>query len=773
MLELFEFQRQASQTIIDRFMEYVPDPIEIGTRSTRRTVPFFQALQAITASGKTAILADAIAGISALLDPAPVVLWLSKGRVVVEQTYANLLPGGKYHHLIDGFDVQAIAEYSADDAKRSSRPCIYFATVGTFNIADREAGNRLIYRCDIDDQDQSTWAALRSRQTDNDSRRPLIVVYDEAHNLTDQQTELLMELQPDAFLLASATMKLPARLGQVVAELKGHGKTNEWLITSVDARAVADAGLIKSTVSLAGYNAPMDQTLGALLADFTRASADAKRVGLEGLPKAIYVANTNIVESNAFHKDDPRQPFFQRQAPPIVIWRYLTEVGKIPASEIAVYCSLSFVKDFPPPSDFVHFKGGEKDYDTFVRGIYRHVIFNLSLQEGWDDPLAYFAYVDKSMESRVQVEQVIGRLLRQPGVRRYSSDRLNTASFFVRVDRGEVFNDLITEVGKKLRTEAPEIRLISKGPGKRPLEEFQPRATRVVPTTAYKPDRALDPIQKALDSLTDYSQDNVNTRAVGSRRIVKQEVGEDQSAGKWENFAYASMVSARWIFQREVLRRFRRALEVASTSDPKFDARMAIGSRAYDHVVLIASQVVEVYLQNVYVVQKSADPYEVGSVICDPEQMEIFAHALHEGYDRLNTLELRFAKAVDEVGLPWCRNPSQSGYGLPLITAGTTRTFYPDFLIWKDDDVYAIDTKGAQTLPDGATRKLLRIEPPRQGNTRLYFRFVSEGTWDPDALTQRNKDGFTRWGVRQDGVRNARHFESIDDAVADALDPQD
>ena len=50
-----------------------------------------------------------------------------------------------------------------------------------------------------------------------------------------------------------------------------------------------------------------------------------------------------------------------------------------------------------------------------MAGDFRHVIFNLSLQEGWDDPLAYFAYIDKSMESNIQVEQIIGRLLRQPG----------------------------------------------------------------------------------------------------------------------------------------------------------------------------------------------------------------------------------------------------------------------------------------------------------------------------------------------------------------------
>lgn len=33
----------------------------------------------------------------------PIVLWVSKAKVVVEQTLANLEDGGKYHHLVDQF----------------------------------------------------------------------------------------------------------------------------------------------------------------------------------------------------------------------------------------------------------------------------------------------------------------------------------------------------------------------------------------------------------------------------------------------------------------------------------------------------------------------------------------------------------------------------------------------------------------------------------------------------------------------------------------------
>lgn len=773
MIELFEFQRQASQTIADRFIEYFADPVETGTRKKHRAVPFFQALQAITAAGKTAILADAVSAIAASLTPAPVILWLSKGKVVVEQTYANLLPGGKYHHLLDGFDVEAIAEYNAEDAKRSNRPTVYFATVGTFNVADKTAGNRLIYRCDIDDQDKSTWDALRARPAIGSGRRPLVVVYDEAHNISDQQTDLLMQLEPDGFLLASATMRLPARLGEVVTELKRGGKKDSWLVTNVDARAVSDAGLVKSTVSLAGYKAPMEETIAALLADMARAEKDAKECGLEGLPKAIYVANTNIVESNAFQRDDPKQPFKQRQAPPIVIWRHLTEAGGVDPASIAVYCSLNFHKDFPPPPEFVHFKGGDKDYDTFVRGNFRHIIFNLSLQEGWDDPLVYFAYIDKSMESRVQVEQLIGRVLRQPGVTHYPAQNLNTAHLYVRVDRGDVFNSLVKEVEKKLASEAPEVRLVATAPGKPSLQSYPPRTKRGVPTTAYDSRQAVAPVGAIIESLSDYrADDGTNTQSEGARILVTHRIGDGSSATEWETFAHASLVSARWVFHREVLRRFRGALDVASTAEGKFDARVSIGSKAYNHIVNIADQVVSAYVENVYLVQKRIDHYLVGPMLGQPDQLKRYKYSLHEGYDRLNSLEQRFAAQLDKARLPWCRNPSQSGYGVPLITIGTTRTFYPDFLVWKDKVVFAIDTKAGNTLPEGAGRKLLRIQPPTGAKDRLIFRFFSEGTWT-GPTEQQKRDGFTIWGIKQDGTRRITHHASLRDAVIAILDPDE
>jgi len=193
LLILKDFQQKASTQIADRFLRYNADPSMTGKAQNLRKVPFFQALASITASGKTVILADAVAAISVALSIEPVIIWLSKGRVVVEQTYVNLSPSGRYNHVLGQMNVATLAEYDSDVVREANNPLLYFATVGTFNQRDKELGDRLIFKTDIEDTaSQSTWQSIKERLNVNNLRRPLLLVYDEAQNLSDQQTDLLL-----------------------------------------------------------------------------------------------------------------------------------------------------------------------------------------------------------------------------------------------------------------------------------------------------------------------------------------------------------------------------------------------------------------------------------------------------------------------------------------------------------------------------------------------------------------------------------------------------
>ncbi|RAF60525.1 hypothetical protein DN546_35505, partial [Burkholderia multivorans] len=119
-----------------------------------------------------------------------------------------------------------------------------------------------------------------------------------------------------------------------------------------------------------------------------------------------------------------------------------------------------------------------------------------------------------------------------------------------------------------------------------------------------------------------------------------------------------------------------------------------------------------------------------------------FQNALHEGYDDLRPFELRFARALDETGLPWARNRSQTGYKIPLVSLGQTVWFFPDFLVWSGDKVLCVDTKGNHLVEGDARRKLLSIQPHKDVSTTVEVKFVTEGTFKADG-TPDGKEGFS------------------------------
>lgn len=767
MLELFPFQYKAATQVCDRYIEYLGSPVPFAQRGkpTRR-VPFYQALSALTGAGKTAILAESVNQIAATMELAPVVLWLSKGKVVVEQSYANLMDGGKYRHLLGNVEVRPLSEYRPTDVAAATGALVYFGTVGTFNQKDKATSNLRIYTSEVDTMGTSAWAALRTRTDEMGARRPLLVVYDEAQNLSDQQTDLLLELEPDGFLLASATLRFPERFHtQVIAPLKGADYDDDWLVTSIKSSAVVESGLVKSQVVMAGYKSPMEETINDMVADLRQAEQDARAAGVGFLPKAIYVANTNQLASDVKVSDDPAQPFMERQAPPILIWRHLTEVVKIPASEIAVYADLRTDKGYPLPANFNLFNGGDKDYANFTDGDYRHIIFNLALQEGWDDPAVYFAYVDRSMDSTVQITQVIGRVLRQPGAKRYNEDRLNTASFYVRVDENSTFDAVLADVKKGLGGSAPEIRIVSTSPGKRRVEELAPKVKLTVPKAALDNRHAVEALRKSLAIMPDFSNDIVNTLGDGQRRIVTRALGSDSVIDEgWRDTGASSRVSARWVFRREVAREFPPAQTTLDTTGRKFDAMVGIGSIAFSQVAKAAHDAISAYLENVYLNQQRVNDYEVGSVLVDPDKMLTFDYSVHRGYDGLNGLEIQYATALDGLGLPWARNFPRVGYGIPLVTTGDTNKFYPDFLLWTDEAVILLDTKGNFLLLGDAARKLLSITAKAGASRRLEVRFVSVGNWSKDH-ERRSGEGFTLWGLTAGQQLRTQHFDDLDEVA--------
>jgi type III restriction enzyme len=186
-------------------------------------------------------------------------------------------------------------------------------------------------------------------------RRPLLIVYDEGHNLSEQQTEILSELEPDAYLLASATLKLPANFHKAViqpiklwaeeasndyerfAELSALGADGSpdaqlFVTTAISSEKVVSAELVKKAIQFDGTTGAMEKSLDDLHKRLELIKAEISERGLGFSPKAIYVCKTNIADDG--EKDDHSKPFMHRKAPPIRIWRYLVEEKGIPQMKL-------------------------------------------------------------------------------------------------------------------------------------------------------------------------------------------------------------------------------------------------------------------------------------------------------------------------------------------------------------------------------------------------------------------------------------------------------
>lgn len=769
-MELLPFQLAASTQITERFHGYMEDPLAI-TRS--RILPFYQNLSSITGSGKTLILADSVEQIRSRLPVEPIVLWLSKGRVVVWQTLNNLA-NGKYADLVGGFDVKPLLDCKPADVEDGTRGLMLVATVGKFNQKDREQGDRKIFQVGLDVADQSLWNMLRARKDSRGVRRPFLIVYDEGHNLSNQQTELLLDLLPDALIAASATLRIPPALEKIIERLKADkGWSEADLVTSVKSSEVVKSGLVKKQIMLCGYLTPMEIAINELLTDLEKAEAAASRLGLDFSPKAIYVANTNVADGTSTREDMAR-PFAMRQARPILIWRHLVETAGVDPTEIAIYCDLKFDSKFPPPPDFNLFAGGDNDYDRFMSGSFRHIIFNLGLQEGWDDPACSFGYIDKDMGSPDQVTQIIGRVLRQPGAQHYPASVLNTAHFYIRTDEKGVFESIINDVRQKLAGDVPDITLTvtrSTRGGDRPTRPALKH--RQVPTASIDSSLAKQPIADIVKLIPNYLGNTEDTVGTGGRIQVLQTIGKDTAAKEeWVDFEHSNKVTARWVFLRELQKRHRKAAHLCDIEHPKFDVLIEYNSPAAALVREQAGKVADAYIEHSVIVQNALDdPYVVDSIYVDEAKLTKFKNALHEGYSGLNDLEKSFALALDKTKKTWCRNPSQGGYEIPLLDRGSTRTFNPDFLVWTDaKHVVAIDTKGDHLIVEDAGRKLFHIEPVSPG-AYLTVRLVTEGHWSVvNGLPSKSKGklGFTVWSLKQ-GKLHANACADVNAAVKACL----
>ncbi|QTA79835.1 Helicase/UvrB domain-containing protein [Desulfonema limicola] len=106
------------------------------------------------------------------------------------------------------------------------------------------------------------------------------------------------------------------------------------------------------------------------------------------------------------------------------------------------------MNDFKIPEEQIAISTGQtddlKDIDIEMSECdFRYIITVQKLREGWDCPFAYILCSLATMKSPTAVEQITGRILRMPGAKRKTNDKLNSAyAFAVSSNFGLVLNSM-------------------------------------------------------------------------------------------------------------------------------------------------------------------------------------------------------------------------------------------------------------------------------------------------------------------------------------------
>jgi type III restriction enzyme len=752
---LFPFQEEASAALRDAALAWMAYAADVRPPSYGAVdIPFLGQLKAVTGSGKTPVLAHTVGGLGDA-----VVFWTTRHSAVVEQTFTNL--NSKYRSLLPP-NTKILRDISSqlvwrDLIDSKTGLTIWLLTVASWNEAEADAKNgdaRLRLRREQKDWagEGSPWDQLREKLV-----RPLWIVSDESHNQSEVQLDQLAALRPKGFFMASATPVINDLFTKWADALNQSDDTKELLDAAhvpISTKDVVDANLLKTTIELIDYRSGAEESLDGALDALDRVQDAADTEGASVTPRAIYV----VEKSNP-----PRGS--KEVARPIVIWRHLRERG-VPANEIAVYTD---TKELPEEAEQIANL-------TQLEPRHRHIIFNQSLQEGWDDPEAYVCYFDGVTKSFVRIRQIVGRVLRQPSARRFAAEPLNTATLILQTP-ASTYETVVTELREELRLYAPEdepafspVRIKTK---KQPLTPVPVKRNAKKLNLARRALKApsMAALEKKLraESERTWPPKSLEHPGTGRKATVSLKDGSEQ-------FDYIDVVrGARTLngvfLRRRILQRNRACVNAIHPDrfyGPAFEQYSCHGSQAQESLTALAAQVVDYFEERVDY-QDDPDPdratWKIDEYRPRGAEMISFERAAHTDYSRadFNKDELDFARVLDRIrGVTWYRNPANDsqGFGIPLPKkVGDSSTFYPDFLVWKKNVCWAIDTTGRHLLDEKVRGKLVALGSPR---IALFVR----GEVDLGSGSREGKDGWSAVVGRASQKPIVEHSDDLDPLVA-------
>jgi type III restriction enzyme len=712
---LLDFQEEAvvqMHEAIAMWAKAIGDLQRPPTTVDGNPIPLLGQLFAITGGGKTPILAKIIGGVG----PA-VVLWTTNRSVVVDQTVEKLKTTYRHFLPIESsiFGENPTPAEWADLVSNPTALSIWCLTVASWNDTDAETKGTPAARLNIH-RSAPEWAGEESpwNQLMNLKDRPLWVIYDEGHGQTDVQLDQLLELGPVGIISASATPVASPRITQMRSLLEG---SEVWkpiadrAIVSVPTTKVAAAGLLKSDIEVDDLNMTSESKVLEAVRLRAELETTANDLGVELRPRALYVTE----ESNS-QREEPR---------PVAIWRILIERGGVPSKAIAVATS---TKELP--------KEAERITElSQLKPRHRHIIFNKKFQEGWDDPEAYLAYFDGETKSALRINQLIGRILRQPNVKHFDAPELNKAYLFISSD-DEKFAGIVSSVRKHLVREygvnefgEANVKVTRRSERLAPigLREGLPELSLPVWSIVA---RNLEPLVAEIERYgrRPFAKGDLEAPGRATKLTFKLTEAQEKIVSRVVEIGNHIRSVNRDYFLEQVRNQSKDAfdwLPAAGTAGPMFKQDAAMLSPAQADLGKQAREFVDGFEARVRFAREAdpeQDTWKPGPYTPTRSGLLGFSHSVHSGYPDapsfLNNDEKAFATALDATGAGWwMRNPSarsQGGYGVPLpIKVGGSQSFFPDFLWWVDGGCWAIDTTGVHILGPKVRGKLLTITEPR------------------------------------------------------------
>jgi type III restriction enzyme len=383
-------------------------------------MPYF-CLRVPTGGGKTWLAAKSVSVVNThlLRSEHSLILWLTPSKPIRDQTIKALRERSHPYHaalreagpvtVIDLAEAKAVSRATLDTST-----VVIVATVQAFRREDTEflkvyeSNGALMHHFDNLSSEQRAELLTAGAGIDQTIpcslanvlrlRRPFVIV-DEAHNSrTELSFDTLARFRPSGIMELTATpdtVRTPSNVLHSVsaAELKGEEMIKLPIVLETEpnwqqclADAIARRGELHALAEAEGRRG------AAYLRPIILIQAEKRRQGVDTL-------------------DVDR------------VRKELLDNHRVPAEEIVVATGEE--------------RGLEKIEADFARGIadeacaVRYVITQQALAEGWDCPFAYILVSMAELHSATAVEQLLGRILRQPEARHREAAALNQSYAFV------------------------------------------------------------------------------------------------------------------------------------------------------------------------------------------------------------------------------------------------------------------------------------------------------------------------------------------------------